>query len=165
MTPQRTCFILWTAALGLVALGCCICSHVIINETPSMPLGLYWRSSPQLPERGMVVAFPVPSSVRGIVEDRHYLRAGAVLVKPAAAVEGDEVCTRNGRLSINGAVHGDISTVDSAGRPLPTAGFCGVVPRGFFLPAGHHPMSFDGRYFGLVAVTEVLGEVVPLWTY
>ncbi|MCY1003965.1 conjugative transfer signal peptidase TraF [Myxococcus sp. MISCRS1] len=165
MKSLRTLFILWAAALGAVALACLICSHLIVNETPSMPLGIYWRTSPRSPERGMLVAFPVPSAVRGMVEDRRYLRPGAFLVKPAAAVEGDEVCTLNGQLLINGVTRGEILPLDSSGRPLPSTAFCGVVPHGFFLPVGTHPKSFDGRYFGLVAAAEVRGEVVPLWTY
>ena len=32
-----------------------------------------------------------------------------------------------------------------------------------WLLSTHHPLSFDSRYFGPIAVTDVLSRVRPLW--
>lgn len=161
--PRLALALLATLA-ALTAAAVALAPRVILNETASLPLGLYWMGEATL-SPGELVAFPVPVDVARLVVERHYLRPGAVLVKPIAARAGDVVCTREGVLTVNGKRQGDVHQVDSAGRPLPRFDFCGPVPEGYFLPASTVPLSFDGRYFGLVPLAQVRGRVRPLWTF
>jgi type IV secretory pathway protease TraF len=52
---------------------------------------------------------------------------------------------------------------DSKGNPLPLFRFDGVIPEGKLFVVGHHPRSWDSRYFGFVDVEEVLNRAYPLF--
>jgi type IV secretory pathway protease TraF len=116
-------------------------------------------------QRGSLVVFPVPSNVSGMVSERRYLPAGALLVKPIVALADDHVCTAGGVLSVNGMGLGIVQRKDSEGRPLPHSEVCGDLPAGWAFVASHFAMSFDSRTFGPVPVASIRGTVTPLWTY
>jgi conjugative transfer signal peptidase TraF len=157
------------ALLGLTALvsalACGVASHLIWNRTPSMPLGLYALTPGAHVRRGGLVALRVPERVRSLVHDRDYLPDGSLLIKPVAAVAGDEVCVRAGVLLIDGRRFGRVLARDAEGRELPTYEGCGLVPDGKVFLASAHPRSFDSRSFGVVDVGALKGSVTPLWTY
>ena len=52
---------------------------------------------------------------------------------------------------------------DSERNPLPLFRFDGVIPEGKLFVVGHHPRSWDSRYFGFVDVEEVLNRAYPLF--
>lgn len=52
---------------------------------------------------------------------------------------------------------------DSEGNRLPLFRFDGVIPEGKLFVVGHHPRSWDSRYFGFVDVEEVLNRAYPLF--
>lgn len=162
---SRLHLVLLGATALAAALACILASHLIWNATPSMPLGLYWLSPGAPPDKGLLVAFPIPPSVRALVAARHYLPARALLLKRVVASEGDEVCAQGGVLSIEGAPLGAILTEDSAGRPLPRYDGCGPLPAGLLFVASPHPKSFDSRTFGPIPTAAVRGTVTPLWTF
>ena len=55
---------------------------------------------------------------------------------------------------------------DRRGRPLPVWQGCREVPQGeLFLMNWDEPASLDGRYFGPLPITAVVGRAVPLWTF
>ncbi len=149
-------------------MACALAWHLVWNRTPSLPLGLYWLSRGASPERGKLVAFPVPTHVEDLVRERQYLPPGAMLVKPVVATAGDRVCTEGDVFTINGqslAGGGRIAVADSAGRPLPRYDGCGPVPDGWVFVASSYAKSFDSRTFGPVSVQDIRGTVTPLWTY
>lgn len=156
-------------AVTTAAASILLARHLIVNVTASMPLGLYWLS-PATPTallvRGQLVAFPVPPSVRGLVDERHYLPLPprASLLKEIVALPGDSVCTEAGVLAINGQVFGAVRESDTRGRPLPHPAFCGPLPAGQLFVASPHPQSFDSRAFGPIAEDALRGTVTPLWT-
>ena len=141
-----------------------VASHLVYNATPSLPLGFYWMSRARAIRRSDVVAFKIPPNVERLVQERHYLPGNALLLKPVIAAAGDEVCTTDGILRVNGVIVGIVRTEDSGGHPLPHEPWCGPVPEDAVFVASPHPMSFDSRTFGLVPIRAVLGTVVPLWT-
>jgi type IV secretory pathway protease TraF len=54
---------------------------------------------------------------------------------------------------------------DRSGRPLPDWQGCRVIATGdVFLMNWDVPDSLDGRYFGPIPVSSVIGRAVPLWT-
>ncbi|MDF1554390.1 MAG: S26 family signal peptidase [Deferrisomatales bacterium] len=52
---------------------------------------------------------------------------------------------------------------DSNGNRLTLFRFDGVIPEGKLFVVGHHPRSWDSRYFGFVDVEEVLNRAYPLF--
>ena len=85
---------------GLLLIGLLIAGGMVgtrylkVNLSPSVPVGLYWlRSVPQTLERGMLVVLPVPASVRAI-------HGSVPLLKPIAAVSGEDVCVSDRTLLI-----------------------------------------------------------------
>ena len=142
--------------------------EILINETPSEPLGLYRIIAHDLPDyrRGMTVVFPVPSAFRTLVYGRRWLRGGMPLLKQIGALAGDRVCIFTHRFAINGRTLGPVFTVDSSGRPLPEIRGCfEVKPGDFFAASLHLDKSFDGRYFGVLPLSQLQGEARPLWTF
>lgn len=148
----------------VTTLVCAVASRLIYNRTASLPLGWYWVEG-GAPERGDLVALRVPASVERIVKERRYLPEGAFLVKTVVAMEGDEVCSRDGVFVVNGKALGRVLDHDSEGRDLPQAEVCGRVgPREVYV-GSEHPQSFDSRAFGAVAAQDIKGKVKRLWTY
>lgn len=150
----------------VTAAACTLASHLLINITPSMPLGVYWmsRRSPRSFGRRDLVAFAPPPSVQGLVRERRYLMEGAFLLKPIAAVAGDVVCIEGDALTLNGQPTAHLRATDSEGRPLPRDERCGALPSGFVYVLGSDPRSFDSRVFGPIG-THPLRSVTPLWTF
>ena len=115
------------------------------------------RLTPPL-ARGTLVLLPLPVAVRP------WHRAGAPLLKPVAAVAGDEVCVQEGTLWVAGTSYGPVYA-EADGKPLPHLEGCQVVPEGAVLLASAVPKSLDGRYFGLTRIAEVTARAVLLWTW
>jgi conjugative transfer signal peptidase TraF len=140
----------------------------LINGTPSEPVGFY-RLVPR-PEsayrRGMYVVFPVPAELRDLVYGRHWMRNGIPFLKEVLGLEGDRVCIFADRVEINDRLIGPVFRVDSSGLPLPQRRGCLVIPAGYFLAASQHfAKSFDGRYFGPLPLSILMGEARPLWIF
>ena len=141
---------------------------VLINETPSEPVGFY-RLVPH-PEsayrRGMYVVFPVPTELRDLVYGRHWMRNGIPFLKEVLGLAGDRVCVFADRLAINERLIGPVFSVDSSGLPLPQRRGCWVIPAGYFFAASQqYAKSFDGRYFGPLSLGVVTGDARPLWSF
>jgi conjugative transfer signal peptidase TraF len=101
---------------------------------------------------------------------RGYLRRGlcaggvAPLIKTVAATSGQRVSIA-GCVRIDGAIlpHSRLMEFDGEGRPLsPHVG--GQVPPGAVYLHSSSPGSFDSRYFGPVATTNILGLARGVWT-
>ena len=134
-----------------------------VNLSPSLPLGVY-RPIDAQPTRGAIVIVCLPSALGRFARQRGYLGYGPCpghverLGKRVAAVAGDTVETDADGVRINGfAIPGSRPLQrDSRGRPLPRMQG-GVVPTGeLFLLATDNRRSFDSRYFGAVAVTDLI---------
>jgi conjugative transfer signal peptidase TraF len=148
--------------VGKIALS----GHLLINFTPSIPQGFYWISTGVRPERGDLVTFPIPESVRAVVYDRHYVpRSIRLLAKPVAAIGGDEVCLREHQLLINGHVVGSALDVDQNGNPMPQYAGCGRLHDGELFVSTRHDNSFDSRYFGPIEISVVRGTLTALITF
>jgi signal peptidase I len=102
-------------------------------------------------------------------------RDGTRLIKRIVAIGGDQVEMQQGLLQINGLPlvdsnnslgewFGDrmasLNLQDGGGPDIPA----GVIPEGMVLAIGdHRGSSLDGRYFGLVAESEVYGRAVAVY--
>lgn len=137
-------------------------NQVMLNTTPSEPLGLYFRTG-EPPAMGRLVAFPAPAAAFPYADARLAYLRHVPLLKAVAAGPGDMVCERDQELWINDAPRGAIAERDEAGRPLPHwAGCRRLGPSEFFALADRVPNSFDSRYFGPISGRSVIGVFKPL---
>ena len=136
------------------------------NATASAPVGLY-RVQPAgaLHVGDWVLARP-PSAQAAWFAERGYLPLGVPLLKPVAALAGDGVCRTGLRVTVNGVVVAMALERDHRGRPLPAWSGCRrLAGDAVFLLNPKVLASLDGRYFGPLPVTSIVGRAVPLWTW
>ncbi|HHH72416.1 MAG TPA: S26 family signal peptidase [Sulfuricurvum sp.] len=151
---------------GIVAIGATFFARpvIIYNATNSLPHGLYLVVRKPVYERGDLVVFPIPESVKGLVRQRHWLPDGAFLIKPIAGKNGDMLSTKSGRCLLNGVDFGMVETVDRTGQPLPVFSINRRLENGEIAVVNPTPHSFDSRYFGPISERQIIGKVVPIWT-
>ncbi len=135
------------------------------NASGSAPIGLYGVMSAKPIHCGDMVLVDAPGDVRQMAAERGYLPLHVPLVKRVAAVAGDTVCGLGADLFINGGLVATALEHDRSGRPLPRWDGCRRLRGGEFFPLMTNvPDSFDGRYFGPVPLSAVIGRLVPIWT-
>ena len=157
--------------LSAVALTCAsaagcrwLASHLTINVTPSVPIGIYWLRPSDHPTVGATVSLTAPPGLQRLIAERSYLPSDFTLLKRVVAVTGDDVCITQDRYLVNGKLLSTIAVVDRSGRALPPPfPFCGAVPPGLVFLGAQPSSSLDSRFFGPVSET-VLTTAVPLWT-
>ena len=143
-----------------------------LNTTPSLPMGI-WQISPGAPTRGSIVLVCPPDTpmmrgahAAGYVGNGSCRGGLAPLLKPVAAVAGDEVSVTPRGVAVNGRLlpRSAPMKVDGAGRLLPTLDRQpGVVPPGeIWLLSSYNPASFDSRYFGPIRSDQIAGVARPL---
>ena len=125
-----------------------------------MPCALFARAVGEL----VAVRPPEPLAERpGEVGD---LPRGAPLLKHVAVLRDQAVCRVGLTITIDGVAVAEAREHDHAGRRLPvwqgcrTLGECHV-----FVLNRDAPASLDGRYFGLLPASPIVGRAVPLWTW
>lgn len=169
--PRRRRVILLAGAVGLALLGASAALDFAINPAPllvwnasaSAPIG-FWRIDPRARiDRGDMVLVHTPGSVRQLAARRHYLPANVPLLKRVVAREGSEVCALGPTIFIDGRLTATRHKADRQGRPLPWWHGCEHLHQGQLFLLMDHPDSFDGRYFGPVDETSVIGKATPLW--
>jgi conjugative transfer signal peptidase TraF len=138
---------------------------LIWNASASAPIGLYAVQPPgKLGVTDLVVARP-PESLTSWLAERGYLPKGATLIKRVAGLPGQKICRDGFALTIDGIPMAEALERDHAGRPLPQWRGCFVLhPGEIFLLNWDAPASLDGRYFGALPVSAVIGRAAPLWT-
>lgn len=141
-------------------------TRVVYNASASVPLGWYAVSDPEAIGAGDLVIVRTPIAVEALLIERGYIGPGVPLVKRVGAVPGSIVCRDDVRVSVDGTPAAVARAADAFGRPLPRWSGCRVLQPGeVFLFNRDAPGSFDGRYFGPVSVTSIIGKATPLWTW
>jgi conjugative transfer signal peptidase TraF len=141
-----------------------------INESPSLPIGLYVISD----KSGQLVEFCPSEPFASLAMKRAYRShgncpdGGAPLMKPEVAQAGDIVqldargVTLNGKLLANSApIQCDIN-----GRPLDhwRFGRFKVMQGEVWVVSSYNPRSFDSRYLGPITNGQVRHHLIPLLT-
>ena len=144
-----------------------------INTSASMPRGIYRAVSYEL-QRGAIVAACLPEEVARLGLERHYLGPGECpggaepVVKVAVALGGDLVGVGERGVRINGVLlpaSAPLAT-DRGGRSLGRlAGSRRLRPGEVWLHSSYEARSWDSRYYGPVAESDVLFVVIPVITF
>ena len=137
--------------------------RLIWNASASAPIGLYRIQPDRDPPAGALVAVTPPNSLARWLSARGYLPEGVPLLKHVAAKAGQRVCRTGAVVSIDARPVAIAQTRDRRGRPLPVWRGCRRLAANELLllnPAV--PDSLDGRYFGPLLVSAVIGRATPL---
>ena len=106
-----------------------------------------------------------PEPLAAFLAERGYLACGVPLLKRVAALPGQTVCRVEGAVTVDGIAMGEALARDRFGRPLPVWQGCRIVaPDELFLMNFDIGDSLDGRYFGPLARSAVIGRATPLYT-
>jgi conjugative transfer signal peptidase TraF len=138
--------------------------RLIWNASASVPIGLYAVRPAHAAKVGDLVAVAPSASLAVYLAKRHYLPRGVPLLKHVAAVAGQRLCRIGTHIAVDGKHIGDARRRDRIGRALPEWQGCRRLTSGqIFLMNVAVADSFDGRYFGPVSATAIIGQLSPLW--
>jgi conjugative transfer signal peptidase TraF len=137
----------------------------IWNASNSVPVGLYrLRPAGRLAVTDLVAVRP-PEPLATFLDLNGYLPIGVPMLKRVLALPGQMVCRKRLTISVDGIDMGDALSRDSRGRPLPAWQGCHAVEADeLFLMNWQSDDSLDGRYFGFVPNSSVIGKALPVWT-
>lgn len=137
--------------------------RLLYNPSPSAPIGWYRLEVGKRIERGDLVAAYAPKAAADLAVERQYLPPDIPLIKTVWAVAGEQICHVGDEVRVIGRPPLSVLSHDSAGRILPSRRGCFVLGEDdVFLVSTDVQTSFDSRYFGPVAVSDLLGPVTYL---
>ncbi|MGB8267564.1 MAG: S26 family signal peptidase [Candidatus Velthaea sp.] len=149
-------------------------AHVRFNLTPSMPVGMYWATSPW--QRGDTVAVCAPPAIVDEGLAKGYIprfplgpcwRHTMPLVKVLAAIGGDAVGVSPRRISVNGATwpYSQRRYETISGEPI-TQWMNGYsrLAADRILVLGENPESWDSRVWGPIPSSSVRARWIPILT-
>jgi conjugative transfer signal peptidase TraF len=153
------------AMLGVLAVAAPRSSHPLLlsNASHSVPTGLY-GVVPRAPAKGELAVIRLAGPVQALAVERGYLGAGALVIKPVAALSDDVVCRHGATVTVNGLPMARARDADGFGRPLPRWSGCVTLAAGEVFVLSTVPDSFDSRYFGAVVAQHIVGTGWAIWT-
>lgn len=155
-----------TAAVAIAMLMApmsAISAQFVWNMTSSAPAGVYRidRSSWEVGDR---VAVLPSQDLAADLNRRGILPEGKLLIKRVVAADGETVCRRDDKVSINGRVAATALTAAPDGVLLPLWRGCVTLADDQVFLLGDTANSYDGRYFGVTSAYAIVGRamlVVP----
>jgi conjugative transfer signal peptidase TraF len=147
--------------LGLAASVAAAPGVLLVNESPSLPRGLYRRTASATPALGDIVVLAPPADARGYLASLG-APPDARLLKRVAATTGQRVCALDGSVRVEAHALA-VKVQDRRGVTLPAWRDCRALDVHEIFVAGDSADSFDSRYFGPVrhaAVSGVYREVL-----
>ena len=137
---------------------------LIWNASASVPIGLYAVHPAGTLRTGELLVVTPPEKLATFLDERRYLPKGIPLLKHIAALHGQTVCRTGDTISIDGSTVGAALDRDHLGRSLPVWRGCRVIATGeVFLMNRQSVASLDGRYFGPLPTTTIVGRADPIW--
>ena len=138
--------------------------ELLWNATASTPVGLYRLQAANVLHDGDLVAALPPAPIASFLARGGFLPRGVPLLKHVAALTGETVCRVDDTVTIDGIAAGIALNRDHLGRQLPRWSGCRRLrPGEIFLMNASVADSLDGRYFGPLPVTSIIGRATPLW--
>ena len=116
---------------------------LIWNASASTPIGLYAISASDVLEATDLVAVAAPEPIATFLADGGYLPRGVPLLKRVAGLPGQRVCRSGHTITVDGHAIADDE---------------------LFLMNWQVRDSLDGRYFGPLPTSSVIGRATPLYT-
>lgn len=167
---RRHILLVTAVSAGLACLGFAAVAaldprpRLIWNASASAPIGLYRiREAGRLTLGELVIVRPPPDLAR-FMAARRYLPPDVPLIKHVAALPGQTVCRRGDRVTIDGRLTAVARERDGAGRPLPRWHGCHHIRADDLFLLNAVPDSLDGRYFGPLPASGLIGSAHPLLT-
>ena len=168
MTGRATTLLAMASAIAIMGTtaGPKTAPRFVWNVSESVPTGLYQvQPAGQLIVTTLVVAYP-PEPLATFLADAGYLPHGVPLIKRILALTGQTVCRTGLTIMVDRIEMGAARERDHRGRPLPAWEGCRTVANDeVFLMNWDEPASLDGRYFGPIPLTAIVGRAEPLWTF
>ncbi|MER8808220.1 S26 family signal peptidase [Mesorhizobium australicum] len=142
-----------------------VAPKLIWNASASAPIGLYSVQPAGRIEVTDLVAIDAPEPLASFLADGGYLPRGVPLMKRVVGLPGQEVCRDGVSITVDGIAMGKALERDRLGRPLPAWQGCRrIASNELFLMNWDVRDSLDGRYFGPIETSSIIGRAVPLWT-
>jgi len=161
----------WLATILAATLGAGLAVLVhpapkwIWNASASVPIGLYAVHPAGALHDGELLMVAPPEPLAAFLAGRGYLPNGVPLLKHVLALPGHQVCRTARAIAVDGVAVGEAQDRDRKGRALPVWRGCRVVAAGeVFLMNRRSVDSLDGRYFGALPDTAIVGRADPIWT-
>ena len=137
----------------------------IWNASNSVPRGLYRLEPATTLTVTELVAVQPPALLATFLDLNGYLPIGVPMLKRVLALPGQTVCRNGLSISVDGVEVGQARECDERGRPLPVWHGCQIIADGdVFVMNWQSEDSLDGRYFGPLPASAVIGRAVPVWT-
>jgi type IV secretory pathway protease TraF len=112
-----------------------------------------------------LVAIRPPEPLGRFLDLNGYLPVGVPMLKRILALPGQTVCRTGLTITIDDIEMGRARERDSRGKRLPVSQGCRVLSADeIFVMNWQSADSFDGRYFGPVPASAVIGQAIPVWT-
>ena len=154
-----------------VAMGVAIAAFIptptklIWNASASAPIGFFSIEPAERLQAPELVAIVPPEPLASFIVERGYVGRGVPMLKRVLGLPGQRVCRVGFTITVDGIDVGEALERDRLGRALPTWRGCRVVADGeIFLMNWQVRDSLDGRYFGPIPASSVIGRAIPLWT-
>lgn len=154
------------ASVGALAWTCCRAALPLYlwNASASVPVGLYRLQSIDERYISELVAVMPPEPLATFLAEGSYLPRGVPLLKHVLALPGQTVCRHGLMVTVDAVAMGVARESDGRGRPLPVWQGCRVIgPGELFLMNWQSADSLDGRYFGSIPASAVIGRAHPVW--
>jgi conjugative transfer signal peptidase TraF len=146
----------------------------VITTDSAAPAGIY-RMICLPPTRDTLVLACLPLASARLAMARGYLGAGDCpagaepVAKIVGALPGDTVDIESDAVAVNGVriPHSPTVARDTMGRPLEHVawGRHRVLFGETWLFGFNNPHSWDGRYFGAIPISNLLGRITPILTW
>jgi len=165
---NRAAYVLMTTVASVgVALAATVPTSLklVWNVSASVPIGLYSLEPADHLEITDLVAVTPPPPLAAFLIGRGYLGEGTPLLKRLMGLPGQDVCRLGNAITVDGVPLGEALPRDHIGRDLPVWQGCQrIAPDHLFLMNPDVGDSLDGRYFGPIPATTVIGRAMPLLT-
>jgi conjugative transfer signal peptidase TraF len=140
-------------------------ANYIWNASESVPIGLYLIQPTGRLFVTELLAVEPPEPLATFLADGRYLPRGIPMLKRVLALPGQTVCRDQLTVTVDNIEMGKARERDSRGRPLPIWQGCRVIAEDeVFFMNWQSADSLDGRYFGVLPTTAIVGWAEPLWT-
>ena len=163
---RRVCVLLIGMGVVSVMAPALLQSHRMLlwNASASVPVGIYLIETTDTLYVSELVAVVPPEPLATFLAAGNYLPRGVPMLKHVLAIAGQTVCRDGPVVTVDKVAVGVARERDRRGRALPTWQGCRVIAHGsLFLMNSQSADSLDGRYFGPLPASAVIGRAHPVW--